>query len=130
VSSTRQITAILRVRSRTQTISLDLRSWPQRGTMTQLSSATPAMTWRSLPSPHWRHVSGRSRTRQLKAQHPKVRRPFRSQHLAVDLLRHRQGGRWQLRPHGVLLPAGDGRRTIILARQPPGRQHHVVGRLS
>jgi hypothetical protein len=46
----------------------------------------------------------------------------------VDLLRRRQGGRRQLRPHGGLLPAGDGRRTVALAQQPLGRQHHVVSR--
>jgi hypothetical protein len=107
--STIKTMTTLRVRSVTRRGSLDSRLWLRRRTMMWLRSATAAMTWHSPPSLRWRHVSGRSLTLTLQAQHLEVRRPLRPQHSAVDVLRSRQGAQRQLRPHGGLLPTGDGR---------------------
>jgi hypothetical protein len=122
VPSTRKTTAIPRVRYPTQTDGLDPISWPRHGVMTQLRLATVVTTWQSLPSLRWRHVFGRSPTSTTSSP------TSRSTMAAPTPTSGCQGGRRQLRPHG-LLPVGDGRRTVALAQQPPGGQHHIVGRL-
>jgi hypothetical protein len=108
VPSTRRTTDTLKVLFRTWITSPDPKSWLLHIVEAAPRSEIVATTWPSPPSLCWPLVSDRSPSLTTSSSTFRSTMALRHQHLVVNLLRRREGGRRQLRPHGGLLLTGDG----------------------